>query len=159
MGSLSASFNYIITLNNITMEEEIKTKPLSKYIVLKKTSEGLPKSHWIYIALIDRNKSKEHWRTVDFNDAFKFISKKIADAKAKSLKYGPCITIEASQFYKYVGREFYKVKINVGLSKELSLKEHCFDGDDVSYDNYQAAKDEAISKWGYDWKEHIEEYL
>lgn len=41
------------------------------------------------------------------------------------------------------------------------LKEHCFDGDgnDVSYDNYQAAKDEAISKWGYDRKEHIEEYL
>lgn len=144
------------------MEEEIKTKPLSKYIVLKKTSEGLPKSHWTYIALIDRNRSKKHWWTVDFNDAFQFTSKKAADAKAKSLKYGPCIAVEASQFDKYVGREFYKVKIKgASLHKEILAKQHGFDcdGNEVSYDDYQAAKDIAIDDWGYDWKEHIKDYL
>lgn len=144
------------------MEEEIKTKPLSKYIVLKKTSEGLPKSHWTYIALIDRNKSKEHWWTVDFNDAFKFTSKKAADAKAKSLKYGPCIAVEASQFDKYVGLEFYKVKTKgTSLTKELQSKRFGFDsdGNEVSYDDYQAAKDMAFDEWGFEWKEHIKDYL
>lgn len=145
-------------------KEEIESKPLPKYIVLKKTSEGLPKSHWTYIALIDRSKSKEHWWTVDFNDAFKFTSKKVADAKAKSLKYGPCIAIEASQFDKYVGLEFYKVKkvkTNGRLHKEILAKKYGFDsdGNEVSYDDYQAAKDIAFDEWGYDWKEHIKEYL
>lgn len=118
------------------MEEEIKTKPLPKYVVLKKTSEGLPKSHWTYIALIDRNRSKKHWWTVDFNDAFQFTSKKAAEIKAKSLKYGPCIAIEASKFNEYVGREFYKAKINMGITKGLLDKEFGFDcdGNEVSYD-------------------------
>ena len=133
------------------MKEEIVSKPLAKYIVLKKTSEGLPKRHWTYIALIDRNKSKEHWWTVDFSMAFKFTSKKVADAKAKSLKYGPCIAIEASQFDKYVGKEFYKVKINADSSTKLPLEEYGFDcdGNDVSYDDYQAAIDMVEDKLGY----------
>lgn len=118
------------------MEEEIKSKLLPKYVVLKRTSEGLPKSHWTYIALVDRNKSKEHWWTVNYDDAFQFTSKKAAEIKAKSLKYGPCIAIDASKFNDYVGREFYKVKINMGIIKELQSKAQGFDceGNDVPYD-------------------------
>lgn len=101
---------------------------MAKYIVLKKTSEGLPKSHWTYIALIDRNICKTHWWTVDYAQAFKFTSKKAADIKAESLKYGPCIAIDAADFDKYVGREFYKVKLKgYDLRHELSLKEQQFD--------------------------------
>ena len=112
------------------MEEKIKTKPLPKYIVLKKTSEGLPKSHWTYIALIDRNKSKEHWWTVNYDDAFQFTSKKAAEIKAKSLKYGPCIAIDASKFNEYVGREFWIVKVNTALTKEIVRKENEWHDDD-----------------------------
>lgn len=112
------------------MEEEIKSVPLSKYIVLKKTSQGLPKSHWTYMALINRSITKEHWWTVDSDMAFKFTSKRVADAKAKSLKYGPCIVIKASDFNKYVGREFYKIKLRgYRLKQELMVKENQIDSD------------------------------
>lgn len=133
-----------------------------KYIVLKKTSEKLSKGHWTYIALINRNKNKEHWWTVDFDEAFKFTSKEAANKKAKSLKYGQCIAIEATQFDKYVGREFYKVKIKgTSLTKELQSKRFGFDcdGNEVSYDDYKAAKDIAFDEWGFEYKEHIKDYM
>lgn len=146
------------------MEQIIQSKPIqyNKFIVLKKTDQGLPNGHWTYIALIDRNISKAHWWTVDYEQAFKFISKKAADTKAKSLKYGPCIVINASEFDKYVGREFYKVKLKgYKLKHELSLKEHQFDmdGNDTSYDEQQAIQDMLEEKYGYDWKEHINELV
>lgn len=103
---------------------------MTKYIVLKKTSEELPKGHWTYIALIDRNISKTHWWTVDYAQAFKFTSKKAADAKAESLKYDPCRVIPASQFDEFVGREFWKVKVNASLTNEILAKENEWHDDD-----------------------------
>lgn len=114
------------------MEQVIKSKPIqySKFIVLKKTDQGLPKGHWTYIALIDRHKSKAHWWTVDINEAMQFNLLSAAKAKAKSLKYGPCKVIPASQFNKYVGREFWKYKIGLGLTRELLAKENEWHDDD-----------------------------
>ena len=114
------------------MEQVIKSKPIqySKFIVLKKTDQGLPKGHWTYIALIDRHKSKAHWWTVDINEAMQFNLLSAAKAKAKSLKYGHCIVIPAKQFDKYVGREFWNVKINMALTNELRAKENEWHDDD-----------------------------
>lgn len=112
------------------MGEEIKSMPMTKYIVLKKTSEKLPRGHWTYIALIDRNINKAHWWTIDYAQAFKFTSKKAADAKAKSLKYGPCRVIPASQFDEFVGREFWKIKVNASLTNEIRAKENEWHDDD-----------------------------
>lgn len=114
------------------MEQVVKSKPLqnSKFIVLKKTSQGLPNGHWTYIALIDRQKSKAHWWTVDINEAMQFYLLNAAKDKAKSLKYGSCIVIPASQFDKYVGREFWTVKLNTALTNEIRAKENEWHDDD-----------------------------
>lgn len=114
------------------MKEEIQSKPLqySKFIVLKKTDQGLPSGHWTYIALIDRHKSKQHWWTVDKNEAMQFNLLSAAKAKAKSLKYGHCIVIPAKQFDKYVGREFWEGRINMALTNEIRAKENEWHDDD-----------------------------
>lgn len=112
--------------------EKVVSKQIeyTKYVVLKKTNQGLPNGHWTYIALIDRHKSKEHWWTVDINEAMQFNLLSAAKAKAKSLKYGHCIVISVSQFDKYVGREFWKVKINASSTNEIRAKENEWHDDD-----------------------------
>lgn len=99
------------------MEQVIKSKPIqySKFIVLKKTNQGLPKGHW--------------W-TVDINEAMQFNLLSAAKAKAKLLKYDPCKVIPASQFDKYVGREFWNVEINMALTNEIRAKENKWHDDD-----------------------------
>lgn len=117
--------------------EQILSKAIEyeKYVVLKKTSQDLPKGHWTYIAMIDRHKSKAHWWTVSENMAMKYNLKSAAEDKAKSLKYGPCIAIKLADFDKYVGREFWKqtkADHSLAITAELEAKENQFDFEDAS---------------------------
>lgn len=115
--------------------EQLASKPLEyeKYVVLKKTNKNLPKSHWTYIAMIDRNKSKTHWWTVDEGMAMIFNLKSAAVKKAKSLKYGPCVAVKLSDFHKYVGMEFWKERrASNSLTLMLEAKENEFDFEDAS---------------------------
>lgn len=102
----------------------------NKYIVLKKTHQGLPSGHWTYIALIDRSKSKLHWWTVKLDDAMQFNLEIAAKAKAKSLKYGPFKVVPASDFDKFIGREFCHVKDHSPLYKEILRKKTEWHDDD-----------------------------
>lgn len=109
----------------------IASKPIKydKYIVLKKTSEGLKKGHWTYIAMIDRSKSKAHWWTVDKDMTMQFDLASAAKAKAESLKYGPCIAVSMNEFDKYVGMEFWKKekKERDWITKAIQSKEGEYD--------------------------------
>lgn len=113
-------------------DEQVLSKQMehTKYIVLKKTNQGLPDGHWTYIALIDRRKSKEHWWTVDINEAMQFNLESAAKDKTKSLKYGPCRVIPVSKFDKFVGREFWIAKENTALTNEVIRKENEWHNDD-----------------------------
>lgn len=111
----------------------IQSKPLKYegYVVLKKTSQDLPKGHWTYIAMINRSKSKQHWWTIDANMAMVFNLKVAAERKAKSLKYGPCKAVPFKDFAKYVGREFWKETVRgVGLTNMIADKVNQWHDDD-----------------------------
>ena len=99
------------------------------WMVLKKTSHNLPRGHWAYIALKDRNKDRNHWWTVKAADAFLFYNREAAVAKANSLKYGNFKVIDAKDFSNYVGHEFSKSKSNT-LSYIIAARERLWHDDD-----------------------------
>jgi len=111
---------------------------MEQYIILKKTSVNLPKGHWTYIAMIDRRKSKDAWWTVKSCEAYKYNSKKSAEYKAKSLKYGPFIVIKESDFDKYVDRDFHKVRRRNydSLTAQIATKAYGFDSDGNEVSEY-----------------------
>lgn len=114
------------------MNEEIKSKKIEgNFIVLKKTSQDMEKGHWTYIALIDRNKSKKHWWTVNKDMAMKFALYSAAKKKAEELKYGSFKVIELKEWDKFIGMEFWRQHVmSDSLTKQLAAHENQWHDDD-----------------------------